>query len=120
MGCAVGSLACALLVINNLRDIPGDTESGKKTLAVRIGDRRTRALYVVMLVLAFATIPVVAGGFERAPAALALVGIVLARQPVIAVLEGAAGGALIPVLGATGRVQLVSGSLLALGLWLGA
>jgi 1,4-dihydroxy-2-naphthoate octaprenyltransferase len=116
----VGLWATALLVINNLRDIPGDTESGKKTLAVRLGDGRTRALYVVILVLAFAAIPVVAGGFDRAPAALALVGIVLARQPVIAVLDGATGAALIPVLGATGRVQLVSGCLLALGLWLGA
>jgi 1,4-dihydroxy-2-naphthoate octaprenyltransferase len=116
----VGLLATALLVINNLRDIPGDTEAGKRTLAVRIGDRRTRALYVVMLVLAFALVPVIAGGYGRAPAAAALVGIVLARQPVLNVLEGARGPALIPVLGATGRVQLVTGLLLALGIWLGA
>ena len=49
----VGLLATALLVINNLRDIPGDTESGKRTLAVRLGDRRTRGLYVGLLVVAF-------------------------------------------------------------------
>jgi 1,4-dihydroxy-2-naphthoate octaprenyltransferase len=116
----VGLLATALLVINNLRDIPGDTVAGKRTLAVRLGDRRTRILYVTMLVLAFATVPAVAGGFGRAPAAMAVVGIVLARQPVLRVLEGARGPALIPVLGATGRVQLVSGLLLALGIWLGA
>ena len=61
----VGLLATALLVINNLRDIPGDTESGKRTLAVRLGDRRTRGLYVGMLVVAFACVPVVAGGFGR-------------------------------------------------------
>jgi 1,4-dihydroxy-2-naphthoate octaprenyltransferase len=116
----VGLLATALLVINNLRDIPGDTASGKRTLAVRIGDARTRWLYVGMLVVAFGCIPIVAGGFGRPAAAMALVGVVLARQPVLAVLEGAAGPALIPVLGATGRVQLVSGALLAAGLWLSA
>ena len=41
MGCAAGCLACALLVVNNLRDIPSDTAAGKRTLAVRLGDRRT-------------------------------------------------------------------------------
>lgn len=116
----VGLLATALLVVNNLRDIPGDTESGKRTLAVRLGDRRTRALYVALLVLAFVAVPVVAGGFDRAPAAAALVGVVLARIPVLRVLEGARGAGLIPVLGATGRVQLVAGALLATGIWLGA
>ena len=116
----VGFWATALLVINNLRDIPGDTESGKRTLAVRLGDARTRWLYVGMLVVAFLCIPVVAGGFDRAAAAAALVGIVLARQPVVQVLEGARGPALIPVLGSTGRVQLVTGSLLAVGLWVSA
>jgi 1,4-dihydroxy-2-naphthoate octaprenyltransferase len=116
----VGLLATALLVINNLRDIPGDTASGKRTLAVRLGDGRTRWLYVGMLVVVFLCVPLVAGGYDRAPAAAALVGIVLARQPVLQVLEGTAGPGLIPVLGATGRVQLVTGALLAGGLWLGA
>lgn len=119
-GVVVGLLATALLVINNLRDIPGDAASGKRTLAVRLGDRRTRVLYVMMLVVAFAIVPIVAGGFDRAPAAAALVGVVLARRPVLQVLEGAAGAALIPVLGATALVQLVTGSLMAAGIWLGA
>jgi 1,4-dihydroxy-2-naphthoate octaprenyltransferase len=117
---AVGFLATALLVVNNLRDIPGDTASGKRTLAVRIGDRRTRALYVALLVGAVLVVPVVAGGYGRPAAAAALVAIVLARGPVLSVLEGARGPALIPVLGATGRVQLVFGVLLAAGLWLSA
>jgi 1,4-dihydroxy-2-naphthoate octaprenyltransferase len=112
----VGLLATALLVVNNLRDIPGDTASGKRTLAVRIGDRRTRALYVAMLVLAFALVPAVAGGFGHPAAAAALVGVVLARTPVLRVLEGAAGPALIPVLAHTGKVQLVTGTLLAAGI----
>jgi 1,4-dihydroxy-2-naphthoate octaprenyltransferase len=116
----VGLLATALLVVNNLRDIPGDTESGKRTLAVRLGDARTRWLYVGMLIVAFLCIPIVAGGFDRAAAAAALVGIVLARQPVAQVLDGARGPDLIPVLGATGRVQLVTGTVLAIGLWASA
>ncbi|MEO7573833.1 MAG: 1,4-dihydroxy-2-naphthoate polyprenyltransferase, partial [Acidimicrobiales bacterium] len=64
--------------------------------------------------------PLVAGGFDRAPAAAALVGVVLARGPVLQVLEGARGPNLIPVLGTTGRIQLVTGTLLAGGIWLGA
>jgi 1,4-dihydroxy-2-naphthoate octaprenyltransferase len=57
---------------------------------------------------------------ERAGAALALVAVPLARRPVIAVLSGARGGELVPVLGDTGRVQLAFGALFALGLWVTA
>jgi 1,4-dihydroxy-2-naphthoate octaprenyltransferase len=115
----VGLLATALLVINNLRDIPGDTESGKRTLAVRLGDRRTRGLYVGLLVVTFLVgVPIVAGGFGHPWAAASLVGVVLARKPVTTVLEGARGPALIPVLAATGQVQLAAGLLLAGGVWL--
>jgi 1,4-dihydroxy-2-naphthoate octaprenyltransferase len=116
----VGLWATALLVVNNLRDIPGDSAVGKRTLAVRLGDARTRWLYVGVLVVAFACVPLVAGLYERPAAAAALVGIVLARRPVLRVLEGASGADLIPVLGATGLVQLVSGTLLAGGIWLAA
>jgi 1,4-dihydroxy-2-naphthoate polyprenyltransferase len=116
----VGLLATALLVVNNLRDIPGDTAVGKKTLAVRIGDRRTRVLYVAVLVVAFAMVPVVAGLFDRPAAAAGLVAVVVARGPVLRVLEGAGGPALIPVLGATGQVQLLFGAVFAGGLWLGS
>ena len=116
----VGLLATALLVTNNLRDIPGDTASGKRTLAVRLGDRRTRWLYVLLISAAFVVVPVAAGGFDRAPAAVALVGVVVARQPVLRVLEGARGGELILVLEGTARVHLISGVLLAAGVWMGA
>jgi 1,4-dihydroxy-2-naphthoate octaprenyltransferase len=112
----VGFLATALLVVNNLRDIPTDTEAGKRTLAVRMGDQATRVLYVVLLVGAVVAVPIVAGLGERPAAALALVAVVPARAPVVAVLSGARGSALIPVLGATGRVQLIYGVLLAAGL----
>jgi 1,4-dihydroxy-2-naphthoate octaprenyltransferase len=104
--------------VNNLRDIPGDTQSGKRTLAVRLGDARTRWLYVALLVGAVVMVPLVAGLGERPAAALALAAIPLARRPVIEVLGGARGPALIPVLGATGRVQLAFGALLAAGLWI--
>jgi 1,4-dihydroxy-2-naphthoate polyprenyltransferase len=116
----VGFLATALLVVNNLRDIPGDTLSGKRTLAVRLGDARTRWFYVALLVGAFVMVPLVAGLGERPIAVLALAATVPARRPVLAVLRGDRGPALIPVLVDTGRIQLLYGALLALGLWLSA
>jgi 1,4-dihydroxy-2-naphthoate octaprenyltransferase len=116
----VGLLATALLVVNNLRDIPGDTAVGKRTLAVRLGDARTRALYVALLVGAFIAVPLVAGLGGRPLGALALLALLLAQQPVLQVLQGAAGAALVPVLGATGRVQLAFGALLTTGLALSA
>jgi 1,4-dihydroxy-2-naphthoate octaprenyltransferase len=116
----VGFLATALLVVNNLRDIPGDTAVGKRTLAVRMGDGATRTLYVMLLVGAFVAVPFVAGLGDRPAAALALIALVFAQKPVTAVLGGARGRALIPVLAATGRVQLVYGLLFAAGLALSA
>jgi 1,4-dihydroxy-2-naphthoate octaprenyltransferase len=112
----VGFLATALLVVNNLRDIPGDTVSGKRTLAVRLGDRRTRILYAVLLTGAFVMVPFVSGIGERPFGALALVAIVLARDPLVRVLGGAKGRDLIAVLGRTGQVQLLFGLLFTIGL----
>ncbi len=112
----VGLLATALLVTNNLRDIPSDTQSGKRTLAVRLGDQRTRLLYVGLLIATFVSVPFVAGLGGRPLGAIALGAILLAEKPVTAVLSGARGPALIPVLIATGRVQLVFGVLFATGL----
>jgi 1,4-dihydroxy-2-naphthoate octaprenyltransferase len=113
----VGLLATALLVVNNLRDIPTDTAAGKRTLAVRLGPRLTRIMYVTMLVDVYLLVVVVAT--VRPPALLGLVGIAFAVPPIRQVRAGATGEALIPVLGATGRAQLVTGLLLALGLALG-
>ncbi len=114
----VGLLATALLVVNNLRDIPTDTEAGKRTMAVRLGDRTTRIVYVTMLVDVFLLVVVLAVT-ARIPALLGLVGLGFAVPPIREVRRGAVGSALIPVLGATGRTQLVTGLLLALGLALG-
>jgi len=111
----VGLIATALLVTNNLRDIPTDATAGKRTLAVRLGDRRTRLLYVAIVVVVFAMVVAIAV-VDRPWAALALIGVVVAAPPVRTVLSGASGRALIPVLGATGRTQLVMGTLLAIGI----
>ena len=113
----VGLLATALLVVNNLRDIPGDTDAGKHTLAVRLGDDRTRLLYVGCLAFAFGALLYV--GADRIGALLAVLALPFAVAPVRAVLGRASGRELIPVLGATGRLQLAFGLLLTVGLVLG-
>ena len=112
----VGFLATALLVVNNLRDIPGDTESGKRTLAVRIGAGPTRVLYAVLLVLPFFLLPPICGLGGRPAGAVALLAVLLAQRPLAHVLQGAEGAALIPVLADTGRVQLAYGVLFAAGI----
>lgn len=118
-GCAAGCLACALLVINNLRDIPTDREAGKKTMAVRLGDARTRTFYTLLLVLA--GLLLVAIAVAGRPGALAgLVGLVAAVPAIRAVRGGAKGRDLIPVLGATGRCQLITGLVAAIGIALTA
>lgn len=110
----VGLLATALLVVNNLRDIPTDARSGKRTLAVRLGDGPTRALYVAMVAGAFVFVPLLA--IRRPWALLALLALALAQRPLVRIASGVSGRALIGVLGDTGRLQLGYGALLALGL----
>jgi 1,4-dihydroxy-2-naphthoate octaprenyltransferase len=114
---AIGVLACAILVANNLRDIPTDREAGKHTLAVRLGDARTRTLYAVlvqvaalaMLLLAWSTTWwALLGVFYAAPVAPA------AR----AVVEGAQGRDLVKVLQQTGLGELLMGAGIFVGvLW---
>lgn len=113
-GSFVGFLACALLVINNLRDLPTDREVGKRTLAVRLGDRPTRWMYASLIGGAFALVVLMA--VWRPAALLGLLALPAAVRPVRAVLGGASGAALIPVLGDTGRLQMVIGALTTVGL----
>jgi 1,4-dihydroxy-2-naphthoate octaprenyltransferase len=110
----VGLLAVSLLVVNNLRDIPGDTAAGKRTLAVRLGPTATRWFYEGCVLGALVAIAPIA--VSRPWALLGLAALPLAAVPVRAVAAGAEGRALIPVLGATGRAQLALGLLLAVGL----
>ncbi len=119
LGGVAGSLACALLVVNNLRDIPTDREVGKRTLAVRLGDRATRWLYVALVCVAFGLV-VVASSIGAWGALLGLAAIAPAVVPVRAVQRGATGRDLIAVLGATGKVQLAVGALVTIGIVLTA
>jgi 1,4-dihydroxy-2-naphthoate octaprenyltransferase len=111
----VGALACALLVVNNLRDIPTDTTSGKRTLAVRLGDRNTRVLYLALITTALVVVIVAAVGWTPA-ALLALVAFIPVAPPIGAVLGGATGRDLVPVLQSTGLIQLLYGLALGIGL----
>ena len=111
---AAGSLACAILVANNLRDIPTDRTTGKRTLAVVVGDAASRRVYVALLGLAY--LACVATGVVHPLALLGLLSLPLALPPARQVTGGASGRDLIPVLAATGRLQLVYAVLLAVGL----
>jgi 1,4-dihydroxy-2-naphthoate octaprenyltransferase len=113
----VGSLASAILVANNLRDIPTDREHGKRTLAVRMGERGTRTFYVVLVAVAFVMTGL--ASFTSPWALLAVLAAPFMVRPMQAVVGGATGPGLIPALAGTGRFQLVWSALLALGLALG-
>ncbi len=117
-GLSVGLFACAVLITNNLRDIPGDTESGKRTLAVRLGDRRTRVLYIVMVVSGFGFIVALAP-LTSPWTLLGLLALPWAIAPIRIVASGARGPGLIPALKSTGTLVLVTGLALGLGLGLG-
>jgi len=108
----MGALSCAILAINNLRDRPKDALVGKLTLAVRIGDRKARLIYVGLLILAHIAavatlIPTVLLTLLILPMSFSI-----SRQ----VLSGISGKDLIPVLGKTGKLQMFFAILLAVGL----
>ena len=109
-----GLLACALLIVNNLRDIPGDTLAGKQTLAVRLGDARSRLAYVLAVLVPFGCAALIA--IYRPFTLLVALTLPLALVPVRSVRAGAAGPALIKTLGQTGRLQLAFGVAFAIGL----
>ncbi|HEX3545324.1 MAG TPA: 1,4-dihydroxy-2-naphthoate polyprenyltransferase, partial [Mycobacterium sp.] len=102
---AIGSLSSAVLVANNLRDIPTDRESGKITLAVRLGDGRTRLLYQSLLVVALGLTLVLM--LATPWTAVGLVALPLAVRAAGPVRHGRGGKDLIPVLRDTGLTMLV-------------
>ncbi|MFV0452003.1 MAG: 1,4-dihydroxy-2-naphthoate polyprenyltransferase [Propioniciclava sp.] len=113
-GVMCGALASAILVANNLRDLAGDAAAGKMTLAVRLGDARTRRLYVALVILAGAG--VVGLAWTSTPAAAAgLLLVLLLVRPVWDVLAGASGRQLIGVLKVTGVAELVGAMGIAVG-----
>ena len=115
-GVGIGALACAILVVNNLRDIPTDAVAGKRTLAVRLGEPRTRGLYALLLLAAAAAVVAVA----VATTWCVLVGLgflLLAAPGLRTVLGGARGPALVPVLQQTGLAELAWAVLVAAALF---
>ncbi len=112
-GVPVGLLAAALLQANNLRDIGTDVESGKKTLAVRLGRERAGYFYVGTLVAAAASIGVLQ--HYRGWALIALLAFPLGIVPARLALSDNNGRALLPMLAATARLQLAVGLLLTVG-----
>ncbi|MDR0959536.1 MAG: 1,4-dihydroxy-2-naphthoate polyprenyltransferase [Propionibacteriaceae bacterium] len=129
LGVAMGALATAILVANNLRDIDTDRASGKRTLMTRLGDRRSRLLYVALVVLgAFCLVVAVIVAFlHPLPGAslpwlpllglLGLLGWILLIRPCQRVLSGLSGFPLVGVLKRTGQAELLAAVGLALG-WL--
>ncbi|MGE2719394.1 1,4-dihydroxy-2-naphthoate polyprenyltransferase [Mycolicibacterium celeriflavum] len=111
---AMGCMSSAVLVANNLRDIPTDRESGKTTLAVRLGDARTRLLYQALLVMAFALTLVLM--LATPWAAVGLVALPLAVRAAAPVRKRLGGKDLIPVLRDTGLTMLVWAVAVALAL----
>jgi 1,4-dihydroxy-2-naphthoate octaprenyltransferase len=109
-----GLLACALLMVNNLRDIRTDTVAGKRTLAVMLGDARSRVAYVLTMLVPFGVAALLA--FFRPLTLIVALVLPLARPPIRAVRAGASGPALIKALGQTGRLQLAFGIVFTIGL----
>ena len=113
---AMGALACAILVLNNLRDLPKDDVVGKKTLAVVMGDKSTRDLYKWLMF--FALVMSVALSFFSFFYLLALISLPLVSKSVRAVSAGASGPALIDLLVKTGRIQIIYAVALSFAAWL--
>jgi 1,4-dihydroxy-2-naphthoate octaprenyltransferase len=111
---SMGSFACALLAINNIRDRALDAEVGKRTLAVRLGDSKSRYFFIALLLF----------GYSAAIAVLLPWGLLtlltfpLAFSLIRGVLSGAAGSSLIPLLGKTGKLQLAYSVLLSFAIFI--
>ena len=116
-GFAPGLLSVAILVVNNLRDIDGDRQAGKRTLAVRFGPGFARAQYLTCVIGAVAITPVLVvwEGRHPAPVIASVVTLALSVTPIKTVFCTTAGSALNPILAATARMLLVYSILFSLG-----
>jgi len=113
----MGALACSLLAINNLRDLPKDLLVSKKTMAVRLGDKRARTALLLLLIVAQLSSALI---FLITPwGLLTLLVLPLTISISKEIMSGASGKALIPLLGKTGKLQLAMALLITLALTLG-
>ena len=110
----MGSLSCAILVINNLRDLNQDKLVSKRTMAVKLGDANTRIFYLVLLVLA--QVSAAAAASINIYALLTLLWLPLTYSAANQVLKGASGKELITILGKTSRLQFLLALTLAISL----
>jgi 1,4-dihydroxy-2-naphthoate octaprenyltransferase len=110
----VGSLSCAILVINNLRDRPLDEIAGKQTLAVKLGDQKTRFFYGFLLLITQLSLLLAIGINKQI--ALALICLPLVYRVLMQVLRGAQGEELIAVLGKTAKIQLLTAAIISIAL----
>ena len=110
----VGTLSCAILAINNLRDLPQDKLVGKRTMAVRIGEKNTRVFFMLLLVNAQVT--ALAAASISSLALITLICAPITYRVVRQVLNGAVGAELIEVLSKTAKLQLLMASFLAAAL----
>jgi len=110
----VGSLSCAILVINNLRDRPLDEIAGKQTLAVKLGDQKTRFFYGFLLLITQLSVLLAIGINKQI--ALALICLPLVYRVLMQVLRGAQGEELIAVLGKTAKIQLLTAAIISIAL----
>ena len=110
----VGSLSCAILVINNLRDRPLDEMAGKQTLAVKLGDQKTRFFYGFLLLITQLSVLLAIGINKKI--ALALICLPLVYKVLMQVLRGAKGEELIAVLEKTAKIQLLTAAIISIAL----
>jgi 1,4-dihydroxy-2-naphthoate polyprenyltransferase len=111
-GTIVGSLACAILVINNVRDRAKDAVVGKRTLAVRLGDRRSRAFYTFLVTAPY----LLTAGFGSPWTMLTLLTLPMTISILKALWSGIQGADLIALLGKTGKLQMLFSLVLSLAL----
>lgn len=116
-GVAIGALAAAILLVNNVRDVEGDTRAGKRTIVVRWGRAVGRRIYAATVAVGFlAPLAAVVGGWLPPAVLLSWLSLPLARGPLRSVYESTDGPALNEALAQTARLELVFGILFALGL----
>ncbi len=110
----IGTLSCAILAVNNLRDLPKDALAYKKTLAVRIGDRNARKMFVGLILIAHFSAALSA--FISPWSLATIVFLPISAKICRNVINGAQGAALIPILGKVGKLQLLIAATLAIAL----